>query len=311
MPSCSQAEGDTFSDAASRALPEGSGDDERRSESGVSSCPIEGGVEGGCAPRATSDASPESEHGAEMGPSRVDGGTNPIEASTSCATGFTDLFAGPSVDPCWMALNGTPAAPLVDVAISGGALHLRSIVGAPGLWFNDGTGALIYKLLTASDFVVTTMVHPRKRSNGSLGPSQPPYHGLGVGGIMARAPSSAGESYLFIMMGSNEDDPPTQSLEVKTTTAGITTAFTFPAWSHADAELRMCRIGSNFLLLARIPPALPTWALIETYARPDLPASLEVGAGVNFNPDNDLDVAFDDIVLAPSVPLTAGDCIGE
>jgi hypothetical protein len=44
-------------------------------------------------------------------------------------------------------------------------------------------------------------------------------------------------------------------------------------------------------------------------SRPDLPETLQVGPVLNFRgPSNDLDVAFDDIVLAPSSPASVDDC---
>jgi hypothetical protein len=242
-----------------------------------------------------------------------DAGSSPDGPTTTCPTGFDDTFSDSQLGPCWSIYNGAGPNPIVDVSVAAGALHIQAIDGQGGLWYHGGHGALVYKMLTAESFIVTTTVHPRKRSDPTLTPADPPYHGLGQGGVMARDPASPtiGETYVFIMMGASEDDPPRRSVEVKTTAQGLTTDFHFPDWATPDAQVRMCRIGSNFYLYARDTATASPWMLMMTYARPDLPATLQVGPSVNFNADNDLDVAYDDITLSPTVPASVADCTAD
>jgi hypothetical protein len=231
-------------------------------------------------------------------------------ATTPCATGFSDDFSAAPLNPCWMTLNGTAAMPLIDISIASGALHITARTGQDGVWFQGSTKSLVYKLLTGYYFKVTTTAHPRKRTDANVAPT----NALHVGGIMARDPSSHGdntENYLFTMVGSNESAQP--GVEIKSTVNGQS-VWQEPTWATPlAAELRMCRIKSDFYLYKRAPGAA-TWVLSNQMnqaapvSRPDLPETLQVGLALNFRgPTNDLDVAFDDIVLGAS-PASVDDC---
>jgi hypothetical protein len=230
-----------------------------------------------------------------------------------CAT-FSDDFSGNQLDPCWQILNGPNGNPLIDISVTGGALHLQAIPGQSGVWFQGSTESLVYKEVTADHFKVTTTARPRKRTD----PNAAPTHALHVGGIMVRDPASHGgatENYLFIMVGSNEGASP--GVEVKSTVNGAST-WAEPAWNNPTAaELRICRLGTDFYLYKRIPGAM-TWILanetdqMAPVARPDLPQTVQLGLALNFSgPDNDLDVGFDDVVLAPQAPASVADCIAD
>jgi hypothetical protein len=228
---------------------------------------------------------------------------------TSC--GFSDEFEAASLDPCWTTLNGTPSAPLIQIAATGGALHLQANDGQNGVWYAGSTKALVYKLVTG-DFRVTTTAHPRKRTNVTEAPTI----ALHVGGIMARSPSSSGgqtENYVFTMVGSNEFAEP--GVEIKSTTNGQS-QWDEPEWSDPlVAELRLCRIGASFYAYKRAPGG-GTWILSNhdgqaaAISRPDLPPTLQVGLALNFSgPNNDLDVSFDAITL--DVPASVDDCTSD
>jgi len=101
--------------------------------------------------------------------------------------------------------------------------------------------------------------------------------------------------------------------EVKSTVNGAST-WDEPNWPSNDADLRICRIQSAFYLYKRVP-GTTTWMLAnETgqaapVSRPDMPETLQVGPALNVSgPNNDLDVAFDQVVLSPNTPATASDC---
>lgn len=228
---------------------------------------------------------------------------------TSCA--FSDDFEGATLDACWTTLNGTPSAPLIQIAQSGGALQLTANDGQNGVWYNGSTKSLVYKLVTG-DFKVTTTARPRKRTNANQAPTLP----LHVGGIMARSPSSSGgqtENYVFTMVGSNELAQP--GVEIKSTTNGQS-QWDEPVWSDPlAAELRLCRIGTSFYAYKR-PASGGTWVLSDhdgqpaAISRPDLPPTLQVGLALNFSgPNNDLAVSFDAILL--DVPASVGDCTSD
>jgi hypothetical protein len=242
---------------------------------------------------------------------KVDGGG---DGPASCTGGYSDDFSGADLDPCWTILNGSdPANPLITTSVSNGALHLQARPTPDGVWFQGSTRSLVYKLITATHFKVTTTVHPRKRTDLTSVPT----HALHVGGLMARNPSSQGgttENYLFVMAGHTEgnDGVVHQGVEVKTTTNGAS-VYDEPDWSSNDADLRICRLQSDFYLYKRVP-GTTAWVLSnETrqaapVSRPDLPDTLQVGMALNFSSGSDLDVAFDAITLAPDAPATVDDC---
>jgi hypothetical protein len=78
----------------------------------------------------------------------------------------------------------------------------------------------------------------------------------------------------------------------------------------------MCRIDGDFYLYAR-PAGTTTWTLINDagdaapVSRPDLPATVQLGMALNFSAGADLDVAFDQITLAPTAPATPADCTAD
>lgn len=213
---------------------------------------------------------------------------------------LNDEFSGTSLDPSWSVLDPE----LLSISESAGRLHLQAVPGQDSVWYLNSTKELVWKTVTATNFRVTATVFPRKRTD----PTQAPTHALHVGGVMARNPdNSAGENYVFIMMGSNESAVP--GVETKSTTNN-NSVFEEPAWSNPlSADLRICRVGSAFQLYKRIP-ASPTWTLATTYNRPDLPATLQVGPALNYGgADNDLDVAFERITFAPI--FSAADCTSD
>lgn len=209
-----------------------------------------------------------------------DGGVEPTLADLS------DTFEGTALDPSW----STFADANLDVAVEGGALAMT--VTAHALWFNANRGTLIHKAVTG-DFKVTAPVHARMTSDASM----PPDRFVHLGGLMARDGSSANENYVLIGVGWDEQD---LSVETKSTDEDISN-YVGPAWPSGDAELRLCRVGSTVVALKRAIGA-GAWEVAETYARPDLPETLQVGANAYAHADPgitpDLTVRFDEVRFA-------------
>ncbi len=178
-------------------------------------------------------------------------------------------------------------ADALDLNITGKSLTLNLI--KPALWFNNQQGALVYKLINGN-FKATAAVSARKRSN----PAQAPSSAVHLGGIMARNPVGVGaggtENYVFIVVGFDVDD---LSVETKTT-VNNNSQFEGPSWGTSDAELRMCRIANVFYLFKRRIGA-PTWTLAATHQRPDLPATLQVGANIYSLNNPDLRVTYENL----------------
>lgn len=253
----------------------------------------------------------------------TDGGAGP-----GCSS-FDDTFAGTTLDPCWSVLNGTPQAPLIDVSVSGGALHLVAQGNLNGVWYQGSTQSLVYKLVAESGFKVTTTVHPRKATNAASLPTKD----LHVGGLLLRDPASQGgatERYVLFMAGHSENNNGVvhQGVEVKSTVNGCSN-WNEPDWgataTEQDAELRVCRLGATFRFYKRVPgagswtPATPPTPSCagnavqgDVLTRADLPSTLQVGVGLNFSNPSDLDVAFDAVELvALPANATAADCITD
>jgi hypothetical protein len=196
-----------------------------------------------------------------------------------------DDFSGDRLDPSWGQLNTAK----VDLAVRDGALHLAPTQSL--LWFNNSAGALVSKLVTGN-FKASATVRPRKRSE----PTQVPTDRIQLGGLMARNPAGGRENHVLIAVGVDAND---HSVDTQTTVNG-SSIYVGPSWATADAELRVCRLGSDFRLYKRVPGAA-SWTLATTYTRVDLPARLEVGPIVHAAADKpDFDVAFDEVRFAPA-----------
>jgi hypothetical protein len=182
----------------------------------------------------------------------------------------------------WEVLNPADAATLID----GGKLHVEP--AANSLWFNARAGALVHQAIEG-DFVGTTFASARRLSEPGL-PPQPQYR---LGGLMARASGTA-ENYVFIVVGADGDDV---SVETKTTQNGSST-FMGPPFPSGAGQLRICRLGPTFRLLAR-ESETAAWQEFASYDRPDLPSVLQVGPMAYANtPDPDLRVSFDYVRFA-------------
>ena len=202
----------------------------------------------------------------------------------------SDDFAGAALDPSWTVLE----ANRVTVAVTGGALRLTPAPNA--LWYNASRGGLVYKMVTG-DFIATATVHARKTSNAAMPPSLP----IELGGVMARAPGTASENYVFIVIGYGEQNG--LAVEHKSTTNSASTFAEIPF--GPDAELRLCRKGAVFTLYRRTPGAA-TWTQDYQVTRTDLPAALQVGPNAyDMQATPDVTMSFDQFTFAPVV---GGNC---
>src|ERR1700687_1484844 len=208
------------------------------------------------------------------------GSSNPDGGSIAA---LSDTFDATALDPSWTVLH--PEA--VAIAVANSALTLR--LTGPAFWFNASEGLLLSKPVTGN-FKITATVHARRASAPTM-PPDPPVH---LGGLMARNPTAGSENYVFIVLG---HDPSSVAIETKNTT-NSSSQYSGVAWPSGDAQLRLCRVDASFQLLKRTSGA-PTWALAATFARPDLPATLQVGPNIYSSASTpDVQVSFDEAIFA-------------
>jgi hypothetical protein len=195
--------------------------------------------------------------------------TAPTTTTTTTTTlPLGDEFDGVALDPSWSLHN--PGLMTIDV--SGGRLHLEATMSGGGTtWFNDSEGPLVYKAVTG-DFDVRTVLSTEDAGS----PGDPPPTQYRLAGLLARDPASAAgaRDWVHVALGSGATAQGV-CYEYKSTAASVSTWATIPTASP-DGELRLVRTGAVFDLYWR-PDGLASWLLIQSFARPDMPATLHVG----------------------------------
>ena len=159
-----------------------------------------------------------------------------------------------------------------------------ALVPYTSTWYRDYRGELVHKRVSG-DFVVTTRVHTAGR-NGRGAPSRP----YSLAGIMVRTARDAspqawrpgGENYIFLSHGS-ANRPGSYQFEVKTT-VNSDSQLEINDTRHAEAEIRIARIGEHFVLLRREPER--QWTVHRRYHRRDMPRELQVGMTVYTDYEN-------------------------
>lgn len=210
--------------------------------------------------------------------------------SSDDLVGLNDEFDGQTLSN-WNIYNNQTASLTnpTTISIINGSLQLTP--QSQTLWFNAiQTGAMVSKTISGN-FVASTSVQVRRRTNANLAPNQT----VELAGLMVRNRDTSLENYVFIVLGFDEND---LSVEVKTTTNDVS-SYVGPSRSSSDGELRICRIGENFYLYLKgndgvwIAQNHPTTGN-PVFIRSDLPNSLEVGLTVYANQGTpDVSARFD------------------
>jgi len=140
------------------------------------------------------------------------------------------------------------------------------------VWWVDMNAGLIYKEVTG-DFDVITAAYTKQKTN----PTQDIDRWTQLAGLMARDPASTtsrNENYVFNVAGMRFDNP---SVELKSTTDNTSSIRAYTDnMSGTAAELRMVREGTIFSLYSR-QIGSSNWIFRDSFNRPDLPATLQVG----------------------------------
>ena len=192
----------------------------------------------------------------------------------------------------WQLIN--PQA--VHLSVDNGAL-VMDLVGSV-IWFNADKGVLFYRDVTG-DFRATATVRTSKASDSSAPPGQDGT--VQLAGLMARTEVPA-ENSVFIVSGSIGNST---GLETKTTESSRSIFIQRGLPTGGDAELRLCRIGSTFLLWWRHVDSNEDWTHMSTFDRKDMPATLQVGVSIYTDGVPDIVARFENLSIEP-IPGGAG-----
>jgi hypothetical protein len=220
-----------------------------------------------CGGGADAEPEPQPEAEVEVEVAAEDAAPVPLRGA------FADDFDGTLLDPAWRWLHEAEGWPdqVRRAAVTGGALEVEPWTTA---WFEDHHGPMVYRGLTG-DFVATARV----RSRGLR--TAVPRKTYSFTGLIARAPRDVtpetwqpgGEDHVFITSGVG-NDPGVLNVETKTTDDSYS-ELTLQPIDGGWTELAIVRVGETFAMLYREPTG--DWTLSDTFLRPDLPATLQLG----------------------------------
>lgn len=162
------------------------------------------------------------------------------------------------------------------ISINNGLLQLNldnNLCSPTCVWWKENNAGFIYKSVTGN-FDVTTAVFAKQKNDVSLDIT----NDFQLTGLMVRNAESTNsglENYIFNVTGIRSDTP---SIELKSTLNDVSTieAYTDNMTTGTSSELRIVREGSIFRLYSR-PIGSSTWIFRNSFTRPDLPNTLQVG----------------------------------
>jgi hypothetical protein len=186
----------------------------------------------------------------------------------------------------WQLIN--PQA--VRISEDDGAL-VMNLIGSV-IWFNADKGVLLYREVSG-DFRATATVRTSKASDPSAPPGQD--GSVQLAGLMARTEVPT-ENSVFIVSGSIGSST---GLETKTTESSHSIYIQRGLPTGGDAELRLCRIGSTFLLWWRHVDSNEDWTHMSTLDRKDMPQTLQVGANIYTDVVPDIVARFEHLTIEP------------
>ena len=187
---------------------------------------------------------------------------------------LSDEFNNSTLDSSWNLFQDQFFTTPVPVSNGFMQMDLDNTLCSPTcVWWKENNAGLIYKSVTGN-FDVTTAVYAKQKTDLSLDIT----NDFQLTGLMVRDPASTSsglENYVFNVAGIRGDVP---SIELKSTLNDISTikAYTDNMTTGTSAELRIVREGSVFSLYSR-PIGNTTWAFRDSFNRPDLPNTLQVG----------------------------------
>ena len=175
-----------------------------------------------------------------------------------------------SVGGVWSVFNPATAADNID----SGTLHLDPLNGSANSWFQNDEGIHIRQDLDGSlNFkitIVNVMTHKRDTPGvTTAGKYQ-------MGGILVVSDVDMTDWH-FVAVGTGGVNGVTVA-EIKDTVDAVSVVDQ-TAWGSNQADLRMCKVGSEYRTYHRAASSSDAWILTETYTRADLD-DIDLHAGI-------------------------------
>jgi len=200
--------------------------------------------------------------------------------TTNDLTSLSDQFEDGLIDNAWTVFNASD----FSQNEAGGYRYIVPLDKVT--WYKENNGPFLYKLVDG-DFKLTTRVMTGIEKPLDL---SRPYQ---YAGIMMRDPSSDStglENYVFDVVGMHIDE---LAVETKSTLDDVSDAEQDKLWDDANADLRICRLGSNFYLYKR-HIGETSWTLERSFNRPDIGSTVQAGMiAYAQNNDPDLNAGFE------------------
>lgn len=209
------------------------------------------------------------------GPSAVTLGHDLQPTAASAGIPLSDELNSAGTLPSWTAI-GTQHAQVDIGARAAGHLSLSFDPSTPAYsgWYQDFHGAFLQREVSG-DFRVVTAVTVSSQAN----PGQAPARQYTSAGLMIRDPGSEAGNENWVVMNLGFQDT-ALATESKNTDDSVSVLTLRPTGGVRSAELSICRVGSTVRVFRRLLGS-PSWELDNSYERPDLPQTLQVGLMAN------------------------------
>lgn len=209
-------------------------------------------------------------------------------AEVSALEELSDEFDDPTTFCAWRVrheIEGTPSQ-IRSIDITQFEQGFLTVIPETSGWYGDFDGPFLYKEIEG-DFIVEVSV----TASSLADPAAPPTLPFSSAGLLIRDPASVPGAQSWVMWDLGRQ---IESLgaEAKTTRNSGSQLYIYDG--YASGVLRICRRGEEVDLALRNPED-GTFDIMHSFARPDLPANLQVGVvttawnGTGSTPDFDVE----------------------
>ncbi|MFK8014253.1 MAG: thrombospondin type 3 repeat-containing protein [Gammaproteobacteria bacterium] len=226
-----------------------------------------------------------------------------LASSLASAQSFSDEFNNSDTLDNWSRRHVIEAVPSQYTLLDANHTtpgHLTIVpIQTPG-WFADGDAPLLFKLIDGN-FSIHTRVMTRSLGNSQEAPTA----AFNSAGLMARDPGgiTAGlENHIMVNVGRQSSSTGSETKN----TIDSQSALILDNGPHFG-DVVLCRVANTFYSFRRLEGDAD-WVELESYDRPDMPDTLQVGMIVNAFSGADLQAEFD-FIRRLDTPQAASACL--